>query len=462
MKEVANTMGVDMTTGSILPKLLLTAIPLMASSVLQLLFNAADVVVVGRYAGEHSLAAVGSTGPLINLVTNFFVGLSIGANTVASFYYGAHNGAKLNRCVHNSILLSLIGGIVLTLVGCVFSRVFLIWMQTPEEVLDLATTYLRLYFLGSIPVLIFNFGSSILRAKGDTRRPLAYLTYAGMVNVALNLLFVLVFKMDVAGVAIATIISQGISAWLILRCLSNEEDSFRFQRKKMKADGEVLLEILRSGVPAGFQGIVFSLSNAVIQSSINGFGPDAMAGNAASGNVEGFVWVSMSAFSFTLMTFTSQNVGARRYSRITRIILTALACTTLTGLVLGNLCSHFAAQLMAIYDDRPEAIVSGVTRFHIVCRYYFLGGLMDAMAGGIRGMGASVMPTIVSLLGACGLRLVWIFTIFQIPEYHTESMLFMSYPISWTITFIAHIACYMYIRAKLPKCDRVCESAFAA
>ncbi len=462
MKEVKNKSGVDMTTGAILPKLLLTALPLMASSVLQLLFNAADVVVVGRFAGEHSLAAVGSTGALINLITNLFVGLSIGSNTVASFYYGARNDAKLNACVHNSVLLSLVGGAVLTVVGCCFPRTFLSWMQTPEEVLDLSAIYLGLYFVGSIPVLIFNFGSSILRAKGDTKRPLLYLIYAGGVNVVLNLLFVIVFKMDVAGVAIATVVAQGISAVLIMRCLAREQDAFCFSWAKMHWDRDVVAEILRSGVPAGFQGIVFSLSNVVIQSSINGFGPNAMAGSAASSNVEGFVWVSMNAFTQTAMTFVGQNVGARRYSRLTRVMLISLGCTTVTGLVLGNLCSFFAAQLMAIYDDRPEVIISGVTRFNVVCRYYFICGLMDVMSGGIRGMGVSIAPTIVSLIGACGLRLVWIFTIFQVARFHTEYMLFMSYPVSWTITFFAHVGCYMYIRSRLPRGDVQTENALTA
>lgn len=453
MGESRNNNSVDMTTGAILPKLLITALPLMASSVLQLLFNAADVVVVGRFAGEHSLVAVGSTGALINLITNLFVGLSIGANTVASFYFGARSTEKLSRVVHNSMLLSLIGGGILTIVGCFFSRVFLVWMQTPKEVLDLATIYVGIYFTGSVPVLIFNFGSSVLRAKGDTKRPLFYLIYAGGVNVVLNLLFVIVFKMDVAGVAAATVISQAISAALIVRCLMKETDAFRFMPSQMRFDRAVVGEILRSGVPAGVQGIVFSLSNVVIQASINGFGPIVMAGSAAASNVEGFVWISMYSFSQTIMTFVGQNVGARRYGRLNRILYAGLGCSFLTGLVLGNFSSVFGCTLAGFYDTRPEVIEAAVRRFQVVCRYYCLCGLMDLMVGAIRGMGVSVTPTVVSLLGACGLRLVWIFTLFQVARYHTEHMLYMSYPISWTITFLAHVACYVYFRSRLPKKD---------
>lgn len=449
MSEVRGANCVDMTTGAILPKLLATALPLVASSVLQLLFNAADVVVVGRYASEYSLAAVGSTGPLINLVTNLFIGLSIGANTVASFYFGARDEARLNRVVHNSLLLSLVGGVLLTFIGCFFTRYFLIWMQTPEETLDLATQYVGLYFLGSVPVLIFNFGSSILRAKGDTKRPLYYLTYAGIVNVILNLLFVVVFHMDVVGVALATIVSQGISAFLIIRCLMTEQDAFRFSPRKLRFDAPIVFAILHSGVPAGIQGIVFSLSNVVVQTAINGFGPAAMAGSAAASNVEGFVWVAMYSFSQTVMTFFGQNVGAKRYDRLTRILLTTLACSCLTGFVLGNFCSCFAESLVRIYDSRPEVVDSGAARFHVVCRFYFICGLMDAMVGAIRGMGVSIAPTVVSLIGACGLRLAWIFTLFQTPHYHTEHMLYMTYPVSWTITFLAHIACYLYFYRKL-------------
>ena len=442
-----------MTTGAILPKLLVTTLPLMASSVLQLLFNAADVVVVGNFASEHSLAAVGSTGALVNLITNLFIGLSIGANSLASFYFGARDAKNLSKTAHNAILLSVLGGAALTVIGVVFAEKFLIWMQTPGEVLGLGSTYITVYFAGSIPVLVFNFGSSLLRAKGDTKRPLYYLTVAGVINVVLNLIFVIVFKMDVAGVALATIIAQTISAYLVMRCLVRETDEFRIEWSKLKEgfDGAIVLEILRIGIPAGIQGIVFSLSNVVIQSSINGFGPVAMAGSAAAQNVEGFVWVSMNAFAQTVLTFVSQNVGARKYDRIKPIMIITLVCSALTGVILGNLCDIFSASLVRIFDQRPEVVSAGVVRFSLVCRYYFLCGLMDVMVGVLRGMGYSVTPTVVSLLGACGLRLLWIFTVFQIPSFHTEFMLFLSYPLSWIVTFLIHVLCYAAIRRRWAK-----------
>ncbi len=453
MAEGRNKNSIDMTTGAILPKLLVTTLPLMASSVLQLLFNAADVVVVGNFASEHSLAAVGSTGALVNLITNLFIGLSIGANSLASFYFGAHDAKNLSKTAHNAILLSVLGGAALTVIGVVFAEKFLIWMQTPGEVLGLGSTYITVYFAGSIPVLVFNFGSSLLRAKGDTKRPLYYLTVAGVINVVLNLIFVIVFKMDVAGVALATIIAQTISAYLVMRCLVRETDEFRIEWSKLKEgfDGAIVLEILRIGIPAGIQGIVFSLSNVVIQSSINGFGPVVMAGSAAAQNVEGFVWVSMNAFAQTVLTFVSQNVGARKYDRIKPIMIITLVCSALTGVILGNLCDIFSASLVRIFDQRPEVVSAGVVRFSLVCRYYFLCGLMDVMVGVLRGMGYSVTPTVVSLLGACGLRLLWIFTVFQIPSFHTEFMLFLSYPLSWIVTFLIHVLCYAAIRRRWAK-----------
>ena len=453
MADGRNKNSIDMTTGAILPKLLVTTLPLMASSVLQLLFNAADVVVVGNFASEHSLAAVGSTGALVNLITNLFIGLSIGANSLASFYFGARDAKNLSKTAHNAILLSVLGGAALTVIGVVFAEKFLIWMQTPGEVLGLGSTYITVYFAGSIPVLVFNFGSSLLRAKGDTKRPLYYLTVAGVINVVLNLIFVIVFKMDVAGVALATIIAQTISAYLVMRCLVRETDEFRIEWSKLKEgfDGAIVLEILRIGIPAGIQGIVFSLSNVVIQSSINGFGPVVMAGSAAAQNVEGFVWVSMNAFAQTVLTFVSQNVGARKYDRIKPIMIITLGCSALTGVILGNLCDIFSASLVRIFDQRPEVVSAGVVRFSLVCRYYFLCGLMDVMVGVLRGMGYSVTPTVVSLLGACGLRLLWIFTVFQIPSFHTEFMLFLSYPLSWIVTFLIHVLCYAAIRRRWAK-----------
>lgn len=445
--------GIDMTKGAILPKILRFTLPLMLSSILQLLFNAADIIVVGNFASENSLAAVGSTASLVNLMTNLFLGLSTGANVLASHYMGAEDNERLSKTVHTSILLSIVSGFILTVTGIIFADKLLILMDTPDEVLSLSTLYLRVYFIGMIAMMIYNFGSSLLRSKGDTKRPLYYLTISGAINVVLNLIFVIVLKMDVAGVALATVISQCISAVLIIRCLIMETDGFKLIIKNLRIDGTIAVKILRIGIPAGFQGVVFALSNVVIQSSINSFGAITMAGSAASASIEGFVWVSMNAFSQAAISFVSQNVGAGKYSRINKITFIACACAAVTGLVLGNTALLFGKQLLGIYDPRPEIIEPGLTRLSLVCGFYLLCGLMDCCTGAIRGMGYAVTPTIVSLIGACGLRIIWIFTIFTIPEYHTEFMLFLSYPLSWGITFLVHLICYIFMRKKFPKKD---------
>ncbi len=445
--------GIDMTTGAILPKMLKFTLPLMLSSILQLLFNAADIIVVGNFASNNSLAAVGSTTALVNLMTNLFLGLSTGANVLSAHYMGAGDDQRVSKTVHTSITLSIISGLIMTVVGVLFADKLLGLMDTPDEVIDLSTLYLRIYFAGMVAMMIYNFGSSLLRSKGDTKRPLYYLAFAGVINVILNLIFVIFLKMDVAGVALATVISQCVSAFLVVRCLMKETDGFKLVLKKLGIDKQIMIKILRIGIPAGFQGVVFSLSNVVIQSSINGFGPIVMAANSAAASIEGFVWVSMNAFSQAAISFVSQNIGAGKYSRINKIAFTACACAAAAGFVFGNLAYLFGEPLLGIYDPRPEIIPSGLTRMSLVCGLYFLCGLMDCCTGSIRGMGFAVAPTIVSLLGACGLRLLWIGTIFQIPEYHTEFMLFLSYPLSWGITFIVHLICFTIMRRKFPKDD---------
>ncbi len=442
-----------MCSGSILPKLLKFSLPLMLSSVLQLLFNAADIIVVGNFASEHSLAAVGSTTALINLITNLFLGLSTSSNVLSANYMGAGDDDRVSKTVHTSLLISVISGLILTVIGVAFTEQMLIWMQTPEEVLDLSAVYLRIYFGGMVAMMIYNFGSALLRSKGDTKRPLYYLALSGVINIILNLVFVICFNMDVAGVGLATVISQCVSAFLVVRCLYKETDAFHFDFRKLKIDKKIMSKIFSIGIPAGFQGVVFSLSNVVIQSSVNSFGPVVMAGSAAAASIEGFVWVSMNSFSQGALTFTSQNIGAGKYSRINKIALIACSCAAVAGLVLGNLAYLFGTFLLGIYDPRPEIIEPGLIRMGLVCVLYFTCGLMDCIVGSIRGMGYAVTPTIVSLLGACGLRILWIFTIFQIPEYHTEFMLFVSYPVSWTITFLVHFICYIFMRRKFPKQD---------
>lgn len=445
--------AIDMCNGPILPNLLKLTLPLMLSSVLQLLFNAADVIVVGNFAGEHSLAAVGSTTALVNLMTNLFLGLSTGANVLAARFMGTHEPEKVNKTLHTSLFLSVVSGGFLTLFGIIMAKQLLRWMQTPDETLELSTLYLRIYFLGMIAMMIYNFGCSLLRAKGDTKRPLYYLAFAGIINVVLNLFFVIVLHMDVAGVALATVISQCISAILIIRCLSKETGSFHFSIRKCLPDGKIAWRLLQIGVPAGFQGVVFSLSNVIIQSSINGFGDIVIAGSAAAASIESFIWVCMNAFSQTALTFMSKNIGAGKYSRINRIAWITCACASISGLILGNLAYLFGTPLLHIYDQRPDVIAAGLIRMQLVCCLYFSCGLMDCIVGSIRGMGYAVTPTIVSLLGACGLRILWIFTVFRIPKYHTVFMLFLSYPISWLITFIVHLICFLIMRQHFPKTD---------
>lgn len=451
--SVSEKTKIDMTTGALLPKMLRFALPLMASSLLQLLFNAADIAVVGKYGSDNSLGAVGSTGSLVNLLTNLFLGLSIGANVLSAKYIGSGDHTSVKKVIHTSIAVSLISGLFLTVIGVIFAPQILGLMRSPKGVIGLASLYLRIYFLGMPAMMLFNFSSSLLRSKGDTRRPLYFLTLAGALNVLLNLLFVVVFHMDVAGVALATIISQYLSGALILRCLLHEEENFRLVLHDIKIDKTTLKMLIRIGVPAGFQGFVFSISNVIIQSSINTFQETVVNGSAAAGNIEGFVWVSMNCFHQAALTFTSQNIGARKYSRVNKIFLRAQLCALTAGLVLGNLAAFFGPVLLTIYTNNPDVMKEGMVRLGIICTTYGLCGIMDAIVGSIRGMGFALTPTIVSMLGACGIRILWIATLFQLPQFHSPKWLYISYPISWSITYAAHIVCFLILRRRFPKKD---------
>ncbi len=439
---------IDMCTGSVLKKMLLFALPLMCSSILQLLFNAADIVVVGRFAGDNALAAVGSNTALINLLTNLFVGLSIGANVLAAQYYGAKKDKDLKETVHTAMLLSVCSGLILTVIGIALARALLELMQAPTEVLNLAVIYLRIYFLGMTSTMIYNFGSAILRAVGDTQRPLYYLLAAGIINVILNLFFVIACGMGVAGVAAATAISQTISAFLVVRCLVKEKGGIHLELRELRINKGKLVKIVRIGLPAGFQGMVFSLSNVVIQSAVNSFGAVAVAGNSAAANIEGFVYMAMNAFYQATISFTSQNFGARQYKRIYRILFTGELCVIVTGLVLGNLAVLFGRQLLGIYSSSPDVIEAGLVRLRIICTIYALCGIMDVLVGALRGIGYSVVPMIVSLVGACGLRLLWIATVFQMPQYHSLRTVYLSYPITWTITLTVHAITFFVVSRK--------------
>lgn len=442
---------IDMCSGSVFRKMLMFAIPLMCSSILQLLFNAADIVVVGRFAGDNALAAVGSNGALINLLTNVFVGLSIGTNVLTAQFFGAKKQEELKETVHTSMLLSVYSGILLTVIGMVAAKQLLIWMQAPEEVLGLAVIYLRIYFIGMTAMMIYNFGSAILRAVGDTKRPLYYLLSAGVINVILNLIFVVGFSMGVAGVAAATVISQTFSAFLVVRCLMHEQSGIHLEMKELHIYKDKFIRILQIGLPAGFQGMVFSLSNVVIQSAVNSFGAIIVAGNSAASNIEGFVYMAMNAFYQATISFTSQNYGARQYKRINKILFAGELYVIITGLVLGNLAVIFGTQLLGIYSSSAEVIQAGMKRLTIIGTTYALCGIMDVLVGALRGIGYSIMPMIVSLLGACGLRLLWIATVFQIPKYHTQTTIYISYPITWTVTLLVHAICFIWARRKIEK-----------
>lgn len=438
----------DMCSGPILRKMLMFALPLMLSSILQLLFNAADIVVVGKFSGDNSLAAVGSNTALINLLTNLFIGLSIGANVVAARHYGAKAWDDLRRTVHTAMLLSMLSGALLLVLGVIGAEQMLIWMQTPEEVLPLATVYLRIYFLGMISTMVYNFGSALLRAVGDTKRPLYFLLCAGIINVILNLLFVIGFQMDVMGVAIATVISETVSALLVLRCLVKEKGGIHLELRAMRIDRKKMLQILRIGLPAGFQGVVFALSNVVIQSSVNIFGNIVVAGNSAAANLEGFVYMAMNAFYQTTLSFVSQNYGAGEQKRINRIVLLGEACVIVTGTLLGNMVVFFGNDLLQIYSNNPEVIAAGMVRLHYISMIYALCGIMDVMVGALRGIGYSIMPMIVSIVGVCVLRLIWLATVFQIPEFHKIETVYLSYPVTWILTSLVYIVFFVWIRIR--------------
>lgn len=441
----------DLTSGAILPKMLRFSLPIMASGVLQLLFNAADIIVVGRFAGDNSMGAVGSTSALINLFTNLFVGLSVGVNVIAARSHGANSKDDMQDIVHTSILLSLICGAALAVIGAVFAPEMLKVMETTEAQLPLAIIYLRIYFLGMPAMMVYNFGGAVLRAVGDTKRPLYFLTTAGVINVLLNLLYVIVLKMDVAGVAAATVISQCISASLIVICLVKESGAIHLDFKKLRLHKLVMKAVARVGLPAGFQGTIFSLSNVVIQSSVNLFGETVVSGNSAAMSIEGFIYMAMNTFYQAAISFTGQNIGAKKYRRIPRILLCSQGCVIVTGLVLGWTAYFFGSPLLSIYSKSADVVAAGMVRIGIITTTYVLCGCMDVMVGMMRGIGYSIMPMIVSLIGACGLRILWIMTVFQIPKYHEIITVYISYPITWAATFVAHIVCWIIVWNKLKK-----------
>ena len=434
----------DMLHGPLLGSVIRYTIPIILTSWLQLLFNAADLVIVGQFDGSHSLAAVGATGAITNLIINLFIGLSVGAGVSVAHGLGSNDHQAVHRTIHTAIPAAIVSGIFLTIVGVLCSRTFLLWMDTPESILDAATIYMQVYFGGMVFNMVYNFVASILRAAGDTKSPLIFLAVSGLINVGLNVVFVRVLYMNVAGVALATAISQAISAVLVVITLMRRTDACRLEWKKIRFYKPQLLKMIRIGLPAGVQGSMFSISNVMIQSSINSFGDVVMSGNTAAANIEGFIFTAMNAFHQTAVNFTGQNVGAGQYDRVKRILWTCLGSVALTGAVLGGVAYVFGPQLLGIYiTDSAKAVEYGIVRLGYICAMYFICGMMDVSTGALRGMGSSLVPMVISVLGVCGIRLLWIATVFR--AYHTTDCLYISYGVSWTITFAAQFVAYWLI-----------------
>ncbi len=448
-KAASKKYEIDMCNGPLLGKILIFYVPLMLSGILQLLFNAADVAVVGNFAGKESLAAVGSTGSLTNLIVNLFIGLSVGVNVLVARFYGSGQMAELKETVQTAVATALVSGVILVFVGFFIARPALAWMDTPEDVISHSVLYMRIYFGGMPFMMVYNFGSAVLRAVGDTRRPLYYLSIAGVVNVVLNLIFVIVFSMGVAGVATATVVSQAISAALVVRCLVKSDSEYRLVLEGMRISPDKLKRMIQIGVPAGMQGALFSISNVLIQSSVNSFGSTVMAGNTAGSNIEGFVYTSMNAFHQAAISFCGQNYGAMKYKRVGKILLICQGLVIGVGILMGSAAYLCGGTLLKIYTPDNETIQYGLLRMKYICVPYFLCGMMDVMVGALRGMGYAIMPMLVSLTGACLFRVVWIYTIFQ--SYHTLPCLYISYPISWALTFLVHLACFGIVYGRLLK-----------
>lgn len=442
-----------MIEGPILSRLLLYSLPIMFSGILQLLYNAADIIVVGRFCGKESMAAVGSTGSLVNLLVNLFMGLAVGANVVVAQYYGAKNKKAISDSSHTAIVIAVICGVVIGAVGSVFSGTFLRLMDSPEDILSLSTVYLRIYFLGTPAVMLMNFGTSILRASGDTKRPLYIITVSGIINVLLNLLFVILFHMDVTGVALATIISQYFSAAVIMLLLIKTDEAYKISFRNLKIHPEMLKKIVSIGLPTGIQSSIFSISNVIIQSSINAYGSTILAGSTAAANIEGFVYTAMNSVCQAALTFVGQNVGARKPERIGKIWRDAMFLAIGTGLILCIIVYIFSTPLLSLYNEETAVIEWGKQRLLYIGMFYFLCGYMEASANTMRGLGKSLAPTIVTVLGVCGIRIVWVMTAKALglanPQVGDSIIwIYVSYALSWFVTGTVLMLCFIHIKRK--------------
>ncbi len=443
--------NIDMCSGPVLVNVIRYTVPIILTGILQLLFNAADLVVVGRFCGSNAVGAVGATSSLTNLIVNFFVGFSVGVTVTAATALGAGQKRTVHRIIHTAIPLAIIAGAILTVVGVCFSGKMLKIMDTPADIINLSAVYMKIYFCGAIPSMVYNFGGAILRAAGDTKSPLKFLAISGVINVVLNVIFVTLFNMNVAGVALATIISQAVSAVLVVRALMLRRDDCKLFISRLKIYSEQLKRIISIGISAGIQSTIFSLSNVLIQSSINSFGAASVAGNAAASSIEGFTYISINAFSQTSVNFVGQNVGAKNFGRIKRITTTCVCCATVVGLVLSLLEFTFAPQLLSVYiTDNPEAIAVGVLRITWFVTY-FLCGIMETLTGTIRGLGNTLVPMLISVICVCGIRIGWILTIFRIPAFHSLGSLYISYPISWVCCIICQLVAFSIIFKRVSK-----------
>lgn len=438
---------IDMCNGSILDKLISFSIPLMLSGILQLLFNAVDIIVVGRFTGSEALAAVGSTTALINVFVNFFIGISLGSNVLAARFYAAGKDKEMSETVHTAITLALISGIVMGIVGVVSAKGALQLMDTPDNVLDLSTLYMRIYFVGMPFFMLYNYGAAILRAVGDTKRPLMFLIVSGATNVVLNLILVIRFHLGVAGVAIATVISQGISCVLVLRCLYYSEGSYQLRFSKLGMKARYVKQIFQVGVPAGIQSTIINFSNVLLQSSVNSFGSVAMAGYTAANNILGFLYVSVNSITQACMSFTSQNYGVRKFKRMDRILLECLGLMVTVSLIFGGGSYLFGSELMHIYTKSADVVACGTDIMLYTTVTYFLCGIMDLFPGALRGMGHSAVPMILSVVGTVGTRIVWIYWVF--PQHRALDFLFISYPVSWILTIVMQVICFYFVRKRV-------------
>lgn len=448
-KLAKNNKEMDMLHGSLWNKILLFALPLAASSILQQLFNSADVAVVGRFAGSRALAAVGSNGAVVNLLVNVFVGLSVGANVVIARYLGSNEHKKVSAAAHTAVLVSLISGLIITCIGLVITRPILTLMSTPDDIIDLAVLYLRIYFLGMPFIMFYNFGSAILRSRGDTKRPFICLVVSGVINVLLNLFFVIVCRMSVAGVGLATVISNIISALLLLYFLTHETGAIKISMRSLRIDGRILKEIVKIGLPAGLQGVVFSASNICVQSGFNSLGSDVVAGSAAAVNFEFFTYYMLNAFSQACVTFTGQNFGASDYKRCSRVTQLCVGMGILFTMAMSITFIVFRNTFIRFYITEPAVVEIALQRMKYILMFNFINAIMDVLSGSLRGMGYSLVPALISVAGVCGVRILWIFTVFE--RSRTFGTLLHVYPISWAVTTVAIAFAYFVIKRRVQR-----------